>query len=938
MRLNAIQFAITAEDLTRALESGLTDPTDLYAETLKRIKGQHHQKTQLALKVLAWLSLVKRPLTIRELCHALGVQLCEQDFSRNQTPAPEIVLSSCFGLVIQDRHNHQVRLLHYTLLEFLEQNNLLEFGHQTVLETCLKCLSVPELKRLSFKERMTQSRVAAIQMQILRAYPFSEYASIYWLTHMCAEFESLDCLLTYLASSDKVVAWLRLFDFHDPKEYRRTFQISFFSHDPPSDSCIGIRVALAMGWHKIPPLVIARIESNKLELDAMLVRVSENKDSEVFETLLIRGLDPCYRGADEIPLLHQTVALDFSEGITILAKHGADLNQRDSRQQTPLQVGLDLGMEDCSRALMQRGADTNVSDSEGNTILHKAVMSVASESFIRTLLSYGSRTNARNILGETPLHLVLRVYRERTLQEAVVRVLLEHGSPVDAVAVDGYTVLHYACIWSWNLNTINMILVRFAAGLQHDQESLELAESSSSSIEASFTPTECADLLSLIASPSLESDTCTSQDERSFPLQFQQSVYEVIFRSILRCQTSINGIDSYQRTPLHHAVLTRRPYLAKFLLQAGVSASHQDYKGETALHIALYDMPDKGMMNVLLDQNVDALATNAKGYSVLELAMMSPSCATVLPKMLSSLRAGGARMKDGSSFLIGAIDHEQPVGIVEKILLYYPTEIDSRRANGDAALHIAINMRRRDVIELLLRNGANVSVIDHQGNSALHTVLMILPSLIERNWAYYRFDYIDMLLEYGADVDELDGASRTALQVAIAYKAPLDQVKKIVSRTRLIDRRDAQGSSALHAVLARLFSRVTPESWEYTCSLAQILLESGADIDVGNKSRQTPLHILAEAMSAPLISRVQPSLKSDFISHLANLLDILLRYDPDLQIRDHAGQTVLDILKRPNSSTHEVREYFASRLTGTDVQFRQTMVPMVWPSSKFSFE
>lgn len=119
--MNALQFGITAQDLTRVLQSGLTDATDLYTETLTRIKSQHIQKAQMALNVLARLSHVKRPFTIRELCNALGCQLRKQEFSRNQAPAVEVVLGFCFGLVVRDRHNGRVRLLHYTLLEFLEQ-------------------------------------------------------------------------------------------------------------------------------------------------------------------------------------------------------------------------------------------------------------------------------------------------------------------------------------------------------------------------------------------------------------------------------------------------------------------------------------------------------------------------------------------------------------------------------------------------------------------------------------------------------------------------------------------------------------------------------------------------------------------------------------------------------------------------------------------------
>lgn len=908
MRLNAIQFAITAEDLIRALQSGLTDPTDLYAETLSRIRGQHHQKAQLAFKVLAWLSLVKRPLTIRELCHALGIQLCKQEFSRTQIPAPETVLSSCFGLVIQDRHNDRVRLLHYTLLEFLEQNNLFDFGHQKVLETCLKCLSVPEIEKLSLKVRTTPSRVAAIQMQILRAYPFSEYAAIHWFTHMSVESETLDCLLVYLTSSDKLIAWLRLLNFHDPKKYRQTFQIPFFSHDPSSDSCIGIRMAVAMRWHEVLPLIFARKEYSKLEMDAMLVTVLENKALDFFETLLAHGLDPCYRDADGVFLLHRTVALNLPAGVTSLAKHGADLNQRNSHQQTPLQIALGLDTRNCSRVLIQYGADTNIPDFEGNTALHIAVMSGASESFVRTLLSHGSQTNTRNISGLMPIHLALSSDRRRSSQEAVVRLLLEYGSPDDALAVNSYILLHHACIWSWSFNTISLILGQFALNSRCNQEGENFADSPDSSANPAFTLAERSDLLSLSATVSFGSNTHAPHEEESPSLHFQQSIYSVIFQSILRCKISIYGVDSDGRTPLHYAVLTNRPYLARFLLQAGVNANHQDHKRETALHLAVLNMVDEEMVNTLLDHGVDALATDTNGRSALELALTSASSAGIL-SILSVLPAQVVRMSDGSSFLIGAILHRQPIWVMEKLLCLYPGEIDSRCGGGDTALELAIHMAQPDVLEFLLRNGADVSIVDPGGDPVLHRAVILRSprASLHDNSADNWTDCIDILLEYGADVNQTDSISRTALQIAIDYKVPPGQIKKISDRTLRVDSWDKKGSSPLHTILGFLHGATTPESWEYICTVVQILLEAGANINLQDEFRRTPLHSLVVAM---LSHRTTISIsKFDHFPRLVNLLDILLSYGPDLQICDCYGQTVLSILNWPSRLNHEVFEY-----------------------------
>jgi hypothetical protein len=55
-----------------------TMPTTLetaFESTISRIKNQKSQNLTLALEVLKWTFLAKRSLTIRELCHALSVEI-----------------------------------------------------------------------------------------------------------------------------------------------------------------------------------------------------------------------------------------------------------------------------------------------------------------------------------------------------------------------------------------------------------------------------------------------------------------------------------------------------------------------------------------------------------------------------------------------------------------------------------------------------------------------------------------------------------------------------------------------------------------------------------------------------------------------------------------------------------------------------------------------
>lgn len=127
-----------------------------------------------------------------------------------------------------------------------------------------------------------------------------------------------------------------------------------------------------MCHNKSLPL-IGKNEANNPKVDTLLATMFEHHASDFLETLLICGFDSCHRDHKGDSLLHQAIALNFVNGVLLLAKYGADLNQPNLKQQTPLQISLTLGHEACSRVLIEHGATTSELDSNGNSMLDIAV-------------------------------------------------------------------------------------------------------------------------------------------------------------------------------------------------------------------------------------------------------------------------------------------------------------------------------------------------------------------------------------------------------------------------------------------------------------------------------------------------------------------------------------------------------------------------------------
>ena len=124
------------------------DLESVYTQTLQRIREQKGDRSKLGMEVLMWISHAERPLTIGELCHALAVEVGTTDLNPENICPQDIVLRSCLGLVVIDSGTSTVRLIHYTLQEYLRLPDVLPTAHRTLARTCLAFLNYSHIKGL----------------------------------------------------------------------------------------------------------------------------------------------------------------------------------------------------------------------------------------------------------------------------------------------------------------------------------------------------------------------------------------------------------------------------------------------------------------------------------------------------------------------------------------------------------------------------------------------------------------------------------------------------------------------------------------------------------------------------------------------------------------------------------------------------------------------
>jgi len=92
---------------------------DVYGATIERIKTLGWDKSRLGIGALMWITHAERPLSADELCHALAIELGSTDLNAGNIPSISTLVGCCQGLIAVDKEASTVRLIHFTLREYL---------------------------------------------------------------------------------------------------------------------------------------------------------------------------------------------------------------------------------------------------------------------------------------------------------------------------------------------------------------------------------------------------------------------------------------------------------------------------------------------------------------------------------------------------------------------------------------------------------------------------------------------------------------------------------------------------------------------------------------------------------------------------------------------------------------------------------------------------
>uniref|UniRef100_A0A0B7JZL9 Uncharacterized protein n=1 Tax=Bionectria ochroleuca TaxID=29856 RepID=A0A0B7JZL9_BIOOC len=489
--MDAIQDKVTSNSIKKAISAFGTNPdaySEAYEAAIERIESQKSDRLTYAKKLLSWVSLAKRELSVSELEHALAVEPGARAIDKGDIPDLQDIISFCAGLVSIDQTSQVVKLVHLTAQTFLE-SKLAEFLPNAESSIAHICITYQCFDTFASEHYATEEEVK----NRIWNYPLFNYAAHYWGQHTRNSHQSKYALqlLKQTASvqlSFQILSiWERPFEreqhrLFQRRTYRsfqrenhrglrrgkeRAFQREEYDQAPERD-IVALHLLAYLGLDELVGEVIAEaeIDAKTSSLLTPLWIASAQGHEAVARLLIEHGatIDP--DGNDGTPLFaaasrgHEAVArLLIERGATInpggiawppivgaveqgheavvrlLIENGADIDQKNRHGETSLVIAASKGYEGVVKLLIEKGASTDRCDGLGWTPLvsaagpgHKAV--------VELLLKNGADINECDWRGDTPL-----TRAASSGHTAIVKLLIEKGASINKADSMGETPL-----------------------------------------------------------------------------------------------------------------------------------------------------------------------------------------------------------------------------------------------------------------------------------------------------------------------------------------------------------------------------------------------------------------------------------------------------------------------------------------------------------------
>lgn len=549
---------------------------------MARIKAQPPAFAEIGIKALAWISSALRPLKIIELKHALATEVGDTDLERNGMTDEALILSVSAGLIRVDSESNHIRLVHFTVEEYLKNTRDIWFPEveNMMVETCLTYLSFQ-----GFRSKNTAGDVSC-----RRVYHFCKYALAYWGIHARrdAMHSSANLVIEYLNEIDNLNiagSVIRSSNGSMVSEFTGLHLTAHFGLIYIAEELMRKGASRnAVDSDGNTPIFYAVWAGNMEFFTYILSKgdVDINQQNNSGYTLLICAIIGGHESITKSLLCLRSVKADAQDKLgntalchaigrgrmsivsCLLDQHDVDLNHQNDNGETPLMHALQRRHQNIARLLLNRPEiKVDIRDHRGMTVLSYAAR-LGMLSIVKDLLNRnGVDPNNQDEQGMTPLLRALEQGHEKTA-----RVILDRQDvKTDVYDRNGKTALSYAAGRGF-ISITSRLLDEFNTEPNHQdrhgcllqRNDIERNDNETSEIEPLMSSIrrgheEIARLL--LDRREIKTDIQDLNGETLFSSAVKQGLESIVSLLFDEYDVSINHQNHRGQTPLMHTAYSR---------------------------------------------------------------------------------------------------------------------------------------------------------------------------------------------------------------------------------------------------------------------------------------------------------------------------------------------------------------------------------------------
>ncbi|NWX94232.1 ANR52 phosphatase, partial [Nothoprocta pentlandii] len=175
-------------------------------------------------------------------------------------------------------------------------------------------------------------------------------------------------------------------------------------------------------------------------------RASRAGHLEVLKLLVARGADVACKDKKGYTLLHTAAASGQIEVVRHLLRLGVEIDEPNSFGNTALHIACYMGQDAVANELVNYGANVNQPNEKGFTPLHFAAVSTNGALCLELLVNNGADVNFQSKEGKSPLHMAA-IHGRFTRSQ----ILIQNGTEIDCADKYGNTPLHVAARYGHEL-------------------------------------------------------------------------------------------------------------------------------------------------------------------------------------------------------------------------------------------------------------------------------------------------------------------------------------------------------------------------------------------------------------------------------------------------------------------------------------------------------